>query len=86
MKLCLRLLCIFSALSLAACATQPAVVGSNLPGFFTGVVHGLSMPLAFVGSIFLDIRVYAYPNDGWPYDLGYMSGAAMLGAAIFTPT
>ena len=61
-------------LFLAACATQPAVRAYDPPGFFMGLVHGIVALPALVGSIFMDVRVYAFPNSGGWYDFGYMLG------------
>ena len=38
------------------------------------LLHGIVAPWALVGGFFLDIRVYAFPNSGWFYDLGFMLG------------
>jgi hypothetical protein len=63
------------ALPLAACATQPISPSfSSPPGFFSGLWHGFIAPFAFVGSIFVDIRMYAFPNSGVFYDLGFLLG------------
>jgi len=68
---------------LAACARQPDVSGyGDVPGFFAGVWHGLVTPIAFVGAIFTDIRIYASPNSGNWYDFGYLLGlSAWAGGA-----
>jgi len=62
------------ALVLAGCATQPTPSGGDLPGFFSGIWNGFSAPFALIGSIFWDIRVYAFPNSGGWYDFGYFLG------------
>ncbi len=64
----------------AACATQPdAGRYGDEPGFFLGLFHGWTMLFAFVGGLFSDtIEIYAFPNTGWPYDLGYVFGAAIF--------
>lgn len=64
---------------LTSCATQPAPpldswLAQSPPGFWMGIVHGLVAPLALLGSIFLDIRIYAFPNSGGWYDFGYVLG------------
>ena len=64
-------------LGLAACATQPASTGMNLPGFWMGVAHGFLMFFSMIGSFFTDIRIYAFPNAGTFYDLGYLLGAML---------
>lgn len=59
---------------LAACATQPSTNAYSAPGFFMGLFHGIISPLALIGGFFTDVRVYAFPNTGWWYDLGFMLG------------
>jgi len=59
---------------LVGCATQPPPIADDPPGFFSGIFHALLLPLAFPGSIFLDIRIYSFPNSGFFYDLGYVIG------------
>ena len=75
---------ILAAIMLSACATQPSFTGAELPGFLYGLLHGVIMPFSFIGSFWLDVRIYAFPNTGWPYDLGYIIGASLLGASVFT--
>lgn len=67
-----------TALTLAACATQPHPEAHAPPGFFSGLLHGLTMPFALVGSIFTDYRIYAFPNSGGWYDFGFVLGASAL--------
>jgi hypothetical protein len=64
------------ALVLSGCATQPTPRGGpNVPGFFYGLLHGFGSPVALVAGFFVsDSRVYAFPNSGWWYDLGFMIG------------
>ena len=71
---------ILTALALAAvgCATQPVSDGIGLPGFFSGLLHGFLMPFTFVGSFFMDVRIYNFPNAGRWYGFGYLIGAAMI--------
>jgi hypothetical protein len=65
---------------LSACATQPDTSAMKPPGFFRGLFHGFTILFSFIASIFTDYRIYAYPNSGWWYDLGYLIGAsAFLG-------
>jgi hypothetical protein len=68
-------------LLLAACATQPPATASA-PGFLLGLLHGGISPFALVGSIFWDVRVYAFPNTGLGYDAGFMLGAAVVIGAV----
>ena len=60
---------VLAALALAACATQPAAV-ANAPGFWLGLVHGMTAPFSLIASLFWDVRIYAFPNAGGWYDLG----------------
>jgi hypothetical protein len=69
------LLVLAIALFCAACAHQPHPDVSKPPGFLLGLFHGFTMLFSFLGSIFMDVRVYAFPNSGFYYDLGYVIGA-----------
>ena len=62
----------------AGCATQPTPYGIDSPGFVGGLIHGILMPFTFIGSFFMDIRIYNFPNAGRWYDFGYLIGAAMI--------
>jgi hypothetical protein len=66
----------FSLLILAGCATQPP--HGTAPGLFMGIVHGFLVPFSLLGSTFWPVRVYAYPNSGFGYDLGFASGFGLL--------
>jgi len=73
----LAILLVFVVLGLIGCATQPAPGGDQPPGFWMGMVHGFLILFSMIGSFFSDIRIYAYPNAGTFYDLGYLLGAMM---------
>jgi hypothetical protein len=75
-----RLACFFlaSALLVAGCAHQPAPSVEDAPGFLLGLLHGFVIMFSFIGSLFTDVRIYAYPNSGGWYDLGFLLGAAMF--------
>ncbi len=62
-------------LGLFGCATQPVPDAIDPPGFWTGMVHGFLIFFSMIGSYFSDIRIYAFPNSGGFYDLGYLLGA-----------
>ncbi len=64
-------------LGLFGCATQPVPDAFDPPGFWTGMVHGFLIFFSMIGSYFSDIRIYAFPNSGGFYDLGYLLGAMM---------
>jgi hypothetical protein len=67
---------ILLALVLASCATQPDPSAYDPPGVLLGLVHGFISLFSLIGSAFWDIRVYAFPNSGGWYDLGFVFGAA----------
>jgi hypothetical protein len=70
-----------AALLLAGCAHQPSVgiTGSDMPGFWYGLLHGFIAPVSLIGSFFdPSIRAYALPNTGWWYDLGFILGFGVL--------
>ena len=63
-------------LFLTACGfvgTEP-ISAWDPPGFFSGVWHGLLAPWTLILRLFLDIKMYAVPNTGWFYDLGFLIG------------
>lgn len=72
--------CVVAALCLlTACAMQPPPSTSpEAPGFLQGLFHGVTLPFSLVASFFSEIRIYAYPNAGWPYDLGFCFGAGLI--------
>ena len=65
-------------LGVLGCATQPPPSTHDLPGFFTGLLYGFIMPFSLIGSLFWKVRVYAFPNAGGWYDLGFVIGACMI--------
>jgi hypothetical protein len=67
---------IVCAVLLSSCATQPQNTAYDPPGFIMGFVHGLLSLASLIGSFFWDIRVYAFPNSGRWYDVGFVIGAA----------
>jgi hypothetical protein len=70
------------ALGCISCAHQPDPKSYDPPGFFSGLFHGFIILFSLIGSIFMDIRIYAFPNSGFSYDLGFLIGAiAFLGGA-----
>jgi len=69
---CLKTAC---AASQAAAAVAPAA-----PGFWLGLWHGLIFPLAWIVSLFApNIAIYAVPNNGGWYDVGYFLGIVVFG-------
>jgi hypothetical protein len=61
---------------LSSCATQPVQATDDAPGFLFGLFHGFTMMFSLIGELFTDNRVYAFPNSGGWYDLGFVLGAA----------
>jgi hypothetical protein len=76
------LLLLMLALDCISCAHQPRPESYDPPGFFSGLFHGFIILFSLIGSIFMDLRIYAFPNSGFFYDLGFLIGAsAFLGGA-----
>ncbi len=70
------------AVALAACAHQPTTAAPGAPGFLAGLLHGFLILFSLIGSLFTPVRIYAFPNSGIFYDVGYVLGAAaFLGGA-----
>jgi hypothetical protein len=73
--LILAILCI--SLILTACATQPPSSEVVSPaGFIKGFFNGFCILFSLIGSLFMDIRIYSFPNSGFFYDLGFFLGAS----------
>jgi hypothetical protein len=70
---------------LTACAPGPNTLAGSAArdgspaGFLLGLWHGIIVWPTFVLSLFRDsISVYEVHNSGWPYNLGFVLGAAGL--------
>jgi hypothetical protein len=74
--LCFTLLCLIT-LFLFNCATQTQP-SDNHPGFLSGLLHGFLILFRFIASLFTDYGIYAFPNSGHWYDLGYLIGAGIF--------
>ena len=48
--------------------------GVDPPGIVMGIWHGLLAPWTLILRLFMDIHMYAVPNSGWFYDLGFLMG------------
>ncbi len=69
------------ALAATACARQPEIVVTpgDPPGFFLGLVQGFGIVFAFNGTFFVeDMALYAVPNSGWTYNLGFIIGTGLF--------
>lgn len=64
------------AVILTACAIQPPAQ-PDVPGFAAGLFHGFSAIIALIGSLYFHIRIYAFPNSGFWYDLGFVVGFSL---------
>lgn len=66
-------------LALTGCA-EPVAGGvqAGAPGFLYGLAHGFLLPVTFIAGFFFEVAVYASPNNGWPYDLGFLIGVMVL--------
>lgn len=60
------------------CATQPPGKVED-PAFWLGMFHGFTAVPALIGSLFFRIRIYAFPNSGFWYDAGFVTG---FGASV----
>ena len=72
------LLAVIVTFLVSGCATQMAVEAEDPPGFFHGLLHGFLILFSFIGSLFTDYEVYAFPNSGGWYDLGFLFGASIF--------
>lgn len=70
------LLLVACLLAASGCASQPPTDAAGAPGFFMGLLHGFFALFSFLGSWFADVRIYAVPNSGLWYDLGYLLGVS----------
>ena len=73
-------LLLLSGFAAVSCAHQPTPAAGDVPGFLYGLLHGFLIVFSFVGGLFTDARIYAFPNAGGWYDFGFLLGAmAFLG-------
>jgi hypothetical protein len=68
-------------LLIAGCAHQPPHAAIASPGFWSGFLDGMLILFSFIGSLFIDVRIYAYPNSGVWYDFGFLIGVAVIFAS-----
>jgi hypothetical protein len=73
-------LAVLALLLLGSCATQIApehlAQGQLIPGFWEGMWHGLISWIMLLTEPFDPHRIFAYPNSGGFYDLGWMIGVS----------
>jgi hypothetical protein len=79
-KIPIILISVLALIFITGCAHQPpSGVHPDAPGFLFGLWHGFTILFSFIASIFTDIRIYAFPNSGFTYDLGYFLGVSLFG-------
>lgn len=61
-----------------ACATQSVGNVTNPPGFLHGLLHGFIILFSFIASLFTDYEIYAFPNTGFGYNLGFLIGTMLF--------
>ena len=59
---------------LAGCAWMPPVTATQTPGFLLGLLHGFLAFFTMILSFFTEVKMYATPNSGSLYDLGFVLG------------
>jgi hypothetical protein len=69
----------------AGCAAGPNSLSGepdqdgDVAGFWTGLWHGIIVPVTFVISLFSDsVSIYDVHNNGGWYDFGFIFGAAIM--------
>lgn len=77
-KSILYFLLFFVVVGLAGCASQSLEQIVDPPGFLFGLVHGFIILFSFIGSLFMDFEIYAFPNNGAWYDFGYLLGVMIF--------
>ena len=55
-------------------AGDSSTLTAETPGFFMGIWHGIVAPYTLIARFFLDIKMYAVPNSGFTYDIGFLLG------------
>ncbi len=73
-----RIVLLLSLVLLSGCAYVAPIEAPDTPGFFIGLFHGLISFFTMVLSFFTDIEMYASPNSGSWYDLGFVIGAMIF--------
>lgn len=43
-----------------------------------GLWHGFTILFSLIGSLIFDVRIYAFPNAGCWYDVGFLLGASVF--------
>jgi len=62
----------------SACATQTPENIIDPPGFWHGLFHGFIILFSFIASMFTDYEIYAFPNNGFWYNFGFLIGVMLF--------
>jgi hypothetical protein len=74
-KLIFNLFILFSiTVLIVGCASHSVGQVLDPPGFLHGLFHGFIILFSFIGSLFMDVEIYAFPNSGGWYDFGFLLG------------
>jgi hypothetical protein len=69
---------------MVSCTANQPPSESTTPGFWLGLWHGFIAPVTFFVSLFVrSVRIYAFPNAGLWYDLGFMLGISGFSGGVF---
>lgn len=68
------LLLISLVLSGCTFAGDSSTLTEGTPGLLMGIWHGIVAPYTLIVRFFLDIKMYAVPNSGFGYDIGFLLG------------
>ena len=67
---------LIACVALAGCGFvgSPGGLSTDTPGFLMGLWHGLLAPWTLIARFFINVEMYALPNTGFNYDLGFLLG------------
>jgi hypothetical protein len=77
-RLLLFVVLILALFAFISCATQSVEPNPDPPGFWHGLLHGFILLFSFIGSLFTDYKIYAFPNSGGWYNFGFLLGVMMF--------
>jgi hypothetical protein len=71
-RMSLALLLVVLVLATVSCLAGTLPLEKQPAGFFMGIWHGWTAPIALIVRLFNDkVRIYEVVNTGWWYDFGY---------------
>lgn len=77
-KFLLNIIIIVGIALISGCAAQTCDPMADPPGFFYGLLHGFIIVFSFIAGWFTDTAIYAFPNTGFWYDLGFVIGVSLF--------